>query len=473
MRRQNILATVLAAVCVIFLMPINAVAADNHQFSYDSVRGVQYQDLSVSREITSDNDFNYVLDKFDLYVNGSIGNIRMVFEGKPLEISFNLYQSQIGNSSSNRFVGVKTSISNDDFDIERLFLERNTQSVSLITPNLDLIGKSTISIGVRDDRQDISYFFQFALPDYILESAVACDDLSIIDISEIELSYYSLRSVAQIQEDFNQLPESSGELQFIENKMQNVSSDFSAEHEREAIDSAVTSQVSTYSLINDIPDSMYKIQENGTWSSHKTGFDGNGSANGYYIYHMCDFANGNVLNYVARYYITTITNNSGMYQDFTISFNMSHNVWVQYLKNTNELFISDDRASNGRIKIDPSISINVIDSPQYVGGSFLERQIYGVKNSSPINKFVKLIIGYVKGLGDAQKIYETINSPDATGTTGTVFFEQGYTKSAELFGDNLKYAPNGSGQPQDYIALYVKGLGVTSFEYKFSSTGHK
>ena len=416
----------------------------------------------------------------------AVGNelqFAMLIDGFAINKTFSLHASAIQGNKREVLIG------SDDMEEEqgehavrtrRVVLEEKSNGFLLSERNDDLLGHSVASFVFSDDIASVAYVLQFNIDGFpisrVFDSVgnISTPDFDSSDIVDLELSYITLMNSEDIRDAFQAVDGLSGEhsLDDVSPLMDHV---FDADEERAVIDELSTApvdyQYKAASLIPDIPDYLYQKQENGTWTMHNSGYDDRGSGNGYAIYHMNDPISRNVQNYVLRFYMTTFRQDGAPDGQLETSFCLSHNLWVQYVGSTGRVFIFDDRSSNARLLVSPSLYYEVQDNPQYAAGYILSCEMYGVKNASPIKKFARLLVEYVPKLNDVQRIYETYTSPDSSGTVGKRIYEKGLTKRVQIEMDNLKYAPNGVSDKQDYISLKVYTRGVLDyFNYGFKYT---
>lgn len=182
---------------------------------------------------------------------------------------------------------------------------------------------------------------------------------------------------------------------------------------------------------------------------------------------MNDSYSGNVLNYVLRYYCTARIN--WISNEFENSFNISHNIWVEYLKKSNYVYIFDDRAFNGIISLDAAINLGV-DYKNDSEGYFVSIMTNANKNGNRVINISRVIIENAPYVSDIPGLWKefTIVSNDSTENNSKIWFERNFTKTFKAEIDNIKYGENNRGYSRDYIGMTIWGNNVNAIKYGYS-----
>lgn len=480
LKSKLIVTVVLSSLLMSFQMPVLATDIPTNNFTYELSDVLVKHDTiySEDKEIDELDDFNLSLDNLELIFNQDKMKLTTEINSEKVVFDFNLYPGQLGENSSNTVIGIET-VSSSQYDILQCTIEGNATSYGLVKPNLHLEGHTVMTLCLLDNNNGSQYYLQFEVKDLDFNELNSTvnelydeSNMSKEDIFDTQIRYFSMQSKDNLATTFSNIDgqtiESYSDVSSSDEYL-TVSEDESVDIEGELLDKIIDSNqpvnINSRALISGIPDSVYKKQENGTWTHHNGTWSSTGT-DGYSIYHMNDPYSGNVLNYVMRFYVTTRSNWSA--QDFKNSFNISHNVWVQYNKNRNEVYMFDDRAWNGRITLDPEIYINISDSDK--NGYFSSRQISSYKNGSWLSNVLSVGIEYVPYLGTIVGHYQTLTSSTATQTGSEIFFEKNYVRKTDISVEGLKYAPNGKGYAQDYIGMTVYGNNVNSVNWGYRYT---
>ena len=452
-------------------------------YSYQNLLGVHRIPNDKEKIIETLDDMNYILDNIELKTNENFLSIKTNINNEDLQLDTILYPSQVGNNTKNRMIGIVQNNNNDDYDILKLTIEKNADESALLIPNMHLCGKTVVSFAVYNKISLEEYYVQFAIDNYdfntiynIATQHLNQNDVDIDELFNIEVSYFTLNPKEDFINTFNSIEEmdieNSASISINEQfqKDEFVIQDLEGKSIDTLIDISKNAPISlsqeTYSLIPDIPDYLYKKQVNGKWTNGDTGYDSRGNIVGYAIYHMSDSYSGNALNYVLRYFCTSRVNWKS--NEFETSFNLSHNVWVEYRKNTNYIYIFEDRPYSAKIVASPTIKISVdTDKDKY--GYFVSRMTNAHKNGTKAKNIAEIVIGYVPYLSSIYKNYQTVNKGTAVGNDSKIWFESNYTKEVNAKMTELKYAPNNRGYSQDYIGITVYGDGVQAISYGYSA----
>lgn len=477
------LLVVVISVSNISMVQADEINDDKNTYSYENLVGV-YRDTNTKDKIVETvEDLNYTLGNLKLTTEGTFLSVQTSINGENIQFNTMLYPSQLGNDTENKMIGVVQNDGKQQYKILKLTIEKNANESTLLAPNMYLFGKTVLSFAVYNIKSLEEYYVQFSIDNYDFDTVYNNAKLNLenIDKDELldtEIAYYVLEPKEQFIESFNSIEEITFHNSAMVSEQQSeknvdIVQDIEGKTINQLIEISKTEPIdlsrNTYGLIANIPDSLYKKQTNGTWTKGDTGYDNNGNLVGYAIYHMNDPYSGNVLNYVLRYFCTSRF--KWAVDDFETSFNLSHNIWVQYTKSSNSVSVFDDRASNARIVVSPQIYLKV-DTSKDRDGYFVSRMTNACKNGSIAKNIAQVIIGYVPYLSDINNIYQTLTSSTSTGNNSKIWFEANYTKEVKAKIENLKYAPNDKGYPQDYIGMTVYGNEVDAISYGYSWTGY-
>lgn len=485
-RKRNVLAVLLStSIMASNILVTQAAEIDNsskQKYTYNEVLGV-YRDGNTPKEIVEDKeDMNYILEDLIIDFNSDSINLTTHINNEKITIDASLYPSQLNAETPNKILGIADSIESANYDVLKLTIDQKADSSTLLLPNMHLEGNTVISFALYNRTTLEEYYFQFPVNSFDFDSAYSMASNNLTnkpsladDVMDTEVAYFALQPKSEIEKTFKAIDGMSSQNEgSVSDKSQFTNSeinDLEGEEINQLLEMSKEGSINlspqTYLLIPNIPDWLYKVQENGTWTNGDTGFDSNGNLVGYTIYHMNDSYSGNALNYALRYYVSSRFN--WVSNEFETSFNLSHNVWVQYVKNSNSIYLFDDRASNARIIMSPEIYFEV-NIPKDSDGYFVSRMTNACKNGNIADNIAQLLIGYVPYLSDANKLYQTLTSSTATGNNSKIWFEYNYTKEARAKISNLKYAPNDRGYAQDYIGMTIWANNVNSVNHGYKWT---
>lgn len=453
------------------------------EYSYQNLLGV-YKKPNEEKIIETLDDMNYTFNNINLKADSNLLSINTNINNEHLKFDIILYPSQIKNDNiKNKLIGIIKNSNTDNYEILKLTIEKNADESSLLIPNMKLYGKTVVSFAVYNKTSLEEYYVQFEIDNYdfdniysIAEDFLNDHNINTDELFDTEIAYFSLTPKEKFISTFNEIDKmefkNSNTVSVYDNliKNTNIIEDLEGKNINKLIEISkeqpISLSQSTYSLIPDIPDYLYKKQLNGSWTNGNTGYDSNGNIVGYIIYHMNDPYSGNVMNYVLRYYCTARINwNSN---EFENSFNISHNIWVQYIKGNNSVYVFDDRAWNGRILVDAKINL-AVNPKNDSKGYFVSRMTNANKNGSKISRISRIIIENAPYVSAGPGLWETFttNSNSSTSNNSKIWFERNYTKKVFAEIDDIKYGENRRGYTPDYIGITVWGNNVSSISYGY------
>lgn len=489
--KQFLLMLILGSILISNHLIVNAEESSGivSAYVYDDIVGVYRQNKENGGIVESSEDMNYVLDTLDIKFCDSFVELNTIINNKEISIKSLLYSAQLGKNAENKIIGVENENTSEEYGILKLIIEKDADESTLLVPNMYLKGQTVLSLALYNKYTGEQYYFQIPLENFDFENIYikAMENFSISnttkeEIFTLELAYFSMQPI----NDFQDTISSEGEIVFENAGVKGMIDDSSVLEENgntiedlegnntydEIMESENDSVASSTPLIPNIPNSQYKIKQHGTWTYNNTGYVKNGNTSnlvGYVIYHMYDFYSGNALNYVLRYY--TITRFNWLSNEFENSFNLSHNLWVEYIKSYNKSYIFDDKPTHARILISPEVQLRVI-AKKSKNGYFVSKQTNARKTGGIAPKLAKIIIGYTPYLSDVHNIYTTLTEDVYKGNDSKVWFDPSYnyTRSVKVKMNNLKRAGNNNNYVYDYIGLTVWGNNVKSIEYSFKYT---
>lgn len=185
------------------------------EYSYQNLLGVYRKSDDEEKIIETLDDMNYILDNVNLEVNLNLLSINANIDNENLQFNTILYPSQIKNSNTkNKLIGIIENSNNDDYGILKLTIEKNADESTLLTPNIDLYGKTVVSFAVYNKKSLEEYYVQFAIDNYdfdnvynIAESYLNQNDISVEDLFNTEISYFTLTPKENFISTFNAIDE--------------------------------------------------------------------------------------------------------------------------------------------------------------------------------------------------------------------------------------------------------------------------
>ena len=444
---------------------------DNYvnRFTVNNIRGM-IKELDLNEKAVNDNsEFNYILDRLSISLYDNFALINTEIDDMQIEFNPMLHRSQIGNNKSNKIIGVDSEPSYN-FKLTRFIIEENAELFDLIEANEYMEGSTVISLAFYNELTNQIYSFQFRINDLNVPEL----DKDNTDMSIYELANFSALPYEQVAEDFQSLKlvienESNLEVnRVMERRLSDIENGYKKVFDTNTdsekiewnIDNVRNRTVSTYwkkpSVVPDIDDTLYKSRKYG-WEFKDLDYskEGNNAARtiGYAIYHMPMSDSSNTMNYVMRF--ESVTNYNFNSQQFTTSFKITHNLWVQYVAGRNLVQVFDERPSNARIKTTAKVNVKIPSKR----GSFTHYQSSGISHGSFLRRVARVLIYWVPKLSTLADTCEELISGTKV-QTGAIHPTDRYSKKLEVEQENLLY-------PGDHVTIQGIGTGIKNITYGY------
>lgn len=395
-------------------------------------------------------------------------DLSLMIDSQQYSFSVLLLPSCLGIYTENTVVGID-SLSDELISFR---IEKEAQKIGLMPNNESLEGKTVLYLGIFNAKKNVVYYFQVELNDFDVEMVIQ-DALEGFEDSgytnemmeRIEVAYLTLSTVKATMSDAGS--SFSSEIDFTQQDMTLVSketidtlSSTIAELKEASKEGFVKmSGMSTLSLFNEIPDSVFESGEFDEWKKKWNGWD---KKTGYAVYPMSyGLSNSGRLHYVMTYSISVDIDWEA--QEFDIGFRVTNNCWVLYMIDTEELTIFDSRA---RVAADA----NVYYKSKSDEGVFTRRYYTINKADTWFDRASKFVIGYIPYVGDAVNLYETLSGSGDLTKEKWYPYADSYELQAEegkIIKEVSVYA-EGLKQVDDYIYLRLEGDGIHNISYGFS-----
>lgn len=441
------------------------------EISYESievanVKGIQSVSVDAINPVESAAALNLNAEEVSMRVEGNTIQVGMHVNGDNVAFALMMYPSKLGVDSQNRMIGVENESSSSRYSIIRFVIEKEASHMYLFKPNSAWLGKTVVNLGIADNENGKVYVVQFNTDQFDFETmynSISPGGYSDRELLDKEISYFSLQTPSEIENSFKKINEITvkgsgfGSGENVE-KFEDTEGTFLDE----LVDSGEFVNVNSRNLVADIPDYLYETQENGEWTIDKHDWS-NGTQVGYMVFHMNDPMTQNVLNYAARYYATAAYNWPS--ERFDISFNLTHNLWVQYIHATGNIGFFDDRPSNGRIVIDADIYLKANEGGST--GYFTQVTHNAYKEGNILGKVARFLVSKVPYVGGIQGALEALSG--AALSTGSSYYLEGDNVVEMHSGlDGLRYARNNTGSgASDYVGMTAYGAGITYIHYGY------
>lgn len=466
----------IASIVLGSLLTISVQAEENkNSESYivsEDIMGVYGNSVDSFSAAQVEEDLNWEVGDIFIEAQKDVVRIKVPALGEDVSFDLEMYPSKMGMDSQNKMIGIEKEKTSDRYSIVRFIIEKDASYLYLFKTNSDLLGKIVVHLGIIDNYTGGIYLTQFEENQFnydAMYSKLSNGNYTDTELTDIELGYFSMQTLNELKRSFSDVEDmsvrGSASASVSDGNRSETFEDTQGKILDELLNSGTPINLNSRSLIEDIPDSVYKTQVNGEWTSEQLDWK-NGTQVGYVVYHMKDIGSKNVLNYALRYYATANYNWDA--QRFEISYNLTHNMWVQYIAGTNSIVIFDDRPSNARIIVDADLTLRANEEDSL--GYFTSVTHNAYKNGNLENKIARFIISKVPYLGSAQEMVETLSGA-ALSTGSTYYLEGNKTVKLETGIDGLKYARNGkSNGNYDYIGMTAYGTNVTyvSWHYEFA-----
>lgn len=280
---KKFLSTILVmSIVLISVLPVSAQASDNkNDIEIKSVKGISRTLSSEASIVKSDSDFNFLLDKIAIEINGDTAKIATNIGESNLMFTPTLHQSQLGYNASNTLFGITSEIS-EGFRLTKFTIEKSADPFSLLAPNQDMAGNTVATLAFLNLRSEQTYYFQFTANDLALPTGLVAND----KLADYELANFGAQPYEVIKADIDSLKaEITEQINISEDKF----SQSTDSQEKKATEPLATSaesklfdrllevskngpfqlnSISTFALVPNIPDYVYKSQTYG-WE-HKT-----------------------------------------------------------------------------------------------------------------------------------------------------------------------------------------------------------
>lgn len=441
------------------------------EISYESievanVKGIQSASVDAINPVESAAEFNLNAEEVSMRVEGNTIQVGMHVNGENTTFALMMYPSKLGVDSQNRIIGVESESSSSRYSIIRFVIEKEASHMYLFKPNSAWLGETVVNLGIADNENGKVYVMQFNADQLDFETMynnISTGEYSDRELLDKEISYFSLQSPSEIENSFAKINEITVKGDGFDSG-ENVEKfeDTEGAFLDELIDSGEFVNVNNRSLVEDIPDYLYKTQKNGEWTIDDYDWD-NGTQVGYMVFHMNDPMTQNVLNYAARYYVTATSNWPA--EKFDVSFNLTHNLWVQYIHATGKIGFFDDRPSNGRIVTDADIYLKANDGGST--GHFIQVTHNAYKEGNILGKVARFLISKVPYAGGIQGALEALSGA-ALSTGSSYYFEGNNVVEMHSGLDGLRYARNNTGSgAYDFVGMTGYGSGITYIAYGY------
>lgn len=452
---------------IVTTIPFVSNDVSNIVVTMDAVKGrlAEVEEGKIEDYSTTD---SVMATNVSLAIDENKADLSLIIDSQQYSFSILLLPSCLGIYAENTVIGI------DSFSDELISfrIEKDAQKIGLM-PNCETLeGKTVLYLGVFNDEKNVVYYFQVELRGFDIEVVIQ-DALEGFEDSgytnemmeRIEVTYLTLSIAKSTMSDSGS--SFSSEIEFTQQDMNlfsgetidTLSSTISQLKEASNEGFVKTSDMSALSLINGIPDIVYKSGKLDEWKKEWNGWD---EKTGYAVYPMSyGLSNSGRLHYVMTYSIPVDIDWDT--QEFDIGFKITNNCWVLYMTDTEELTIFDSRA---RVAADA----NVYYKSKSDKGVFTRRYYTINKADTWFERASKFVIGYIPYVGDAVKLYETLSgSGDLTKDKWYPYADSYELQASEgkiikevfVYAEELK-------QVDDYIYLRLEGDGIHNISYGFS-----
>ncbi|MFI3238758.1 MAG: hypothetical protein R3Y47_12170 [Lachnospiraceae bacterium] len=444
------------------------------KFSFEDIQGVSQQINSDTTPVDSTSDYNAILSNLNIEISGNKAILSAQLEEKDMEFEVLFYQSELGYNSSNSMFGLSSEESSG-FRLTKFTIENDAHSFNLMAPNADMAGDKVITLGFYNSENENTSYFQFTANELVLPEVTITDE----DMFDYELANFSAELYEEVIQDIYSLDMQVSSEFTTEGYSNDLNSatllndiaseeDYfsdSKEHKyfdyllEESQNGPISLQTNARSLIDDIPDYLYE-SDTYKWTT-KAGAYTQETTNvsrsiGYAIYHMPDTFTGNVLNYVMRFEAFSNINFSS--QSFIHTYEVTHNVWIQYNEYQDSIYVFDDRAWNARIEAEANTYVESNNNDGY----FTHFVSSSISHGSIMTNILRAIIAWVPKLSEAVTSIEEITSGTKI-TTGSQHPTDKYALKVEAVMDHIKY-------PDDHVTIQGIGTQINSVNYGYSFT---
>lgn len=420
---KKILASILIGTMILSSSIVAQAATPPYNISTVSGRSFSVENSQLEPYETSE---IVKAENFNLVTNGTSADLTLELDSNTLDFHLELLPSQFGLYKGNTIIGVSSEyISN--YNIVNFRIEKSANQIALMQENLSLANTTVLFLGLNNSLTNEVSYFQIELDGFDFDSIYEVvnrqfdtSSYTSEDVESIEVSYLTMapakkarNSTATTFTETGTLAESDGN---VENTTENGSLSDALESLKQTSDNGfINVNARASSLINGIPDAVYKSGDFDVWQHGWNGWD---VKTGYMVYPMRYAGTDNRLHYVMTFSIPQNINWDT--QTFDIGFRVTNNCWVLYNAYTGDLGIFD---SSARVAAD----VDVHYTSNSYRGVFTRRYYTLNKNGSNAKNIAKVVIGYIPYLSDIANIYETLTSSDATTTNKTY-----------PFGDNIE-----------------------------------
>lgn len=187
-----------------------SVSAEDDKTSNDflvceDIKGVHSDSADSLSTVQTEEDLNWNAGDIFIKTYENTVHIEIPVLGEEASWDLEMYPSKMGMDSQNRMIGIEKEL-HDKYRILRFIAEKDTSYLYLYKPNLHLLGKTVIHLGIADNTTDEVYLTQFEaeLFDYdTMYSKISNGTYSDTELTDIELNYFSMQALEELEHSFS------------------------------------------------------------------------------------------------------------------------------------------------------------------------------------------------------------------------------------------------------------------------------
>ena len=424
------------------------------------VNAVYFKNGEV-RTINESTDIDFQVKDLNVdYVDGII-SINLETNSNNIKQYFSLealpYLGKLNSASEDTIIGKELTI-NEGYEIASLRIEEVASSLTLMPINIDLEGKTVLSVGIRNLQTKDVYYFQTQLEGLDFNSILldakknsnGIDDSEIVELEEryLFLKESSLLKSERVATEFvtdEYDGEQSGEeildlLNELEEKGEIYSSD-----------------IEPYGVVHpNVPDSIFKSGALNTWRH------GKGSTYAYSFITSKYAGTDNRYTYIVYMEWVPQVNSS----PYSATLRVVKNVAVLYNVSNNAVRI--ESGNKNRIHVN-NVKLGLSSNTE--GGVFTSRKYWGVNNSNTLSKVVEAALGWTNYPGKIVSTFKALSGSDLNANKKYTYQSTAAKQVAE-YGKVISAINAKSSKiryPDDYFSIEGYGNGIrsctASYEY--------
>ena len=386
------------------------------------------------------------LDDVVIEINGTEANVsaRINLNRRTMEFTSELYRNTLKRNAENSVFGVDRSLSLG-YRLVTFSIEENADLFSLMGSNKHMVGETVVTLAFYSYSDMVTYAFQFVANELMIPSFItASEEMVVYELAnfggvsyqavkdDMDLYYTVELDVEEVTFHAEEIISNSNNIELLRTEtgeylpslecLEKIIFEPSAEdllfdkyieisrtHSIYVGSEVGENMIAPLTVVPGIPNSTFRRPCRTFGWTFAWGQWHSGVVTGFAVYHMPQLFSNNTLNYAARF--RGVMNVNG--QSFIISFQMTHNVWVQFLASTGRVYIFDDRPWNARLSLTPRVWMS---TPNNQRGHFTHHAFSSISSASRLSRVMEAALIWIPHVSSGRETWTTLTA--ARRTTG-------------------------------------------------------